>query len=77
MPVSYTHLDVYKRQIPLTFRWKSGDTGDGSLEPCRKGGFLIITCNKGKFVDSIRYQIFGICFLVFQIFDPLDVYKRQ
>ena len=32
---------------------------------------VIAACNKGKFVDSIRYQIFGICFLVFQIFDPL------
>ena len=35
-PVSYTHLDVYKRQGPCRWTgWQTAEAPDSSLRPCR------------------------------------------
>ena len=64
MPVSYTHLDVYKRQIH--------DKGTGNphvhimltVRPLKENGAWGAKCRKAYDLDAVSYT-------------HLDVYKRQ
>ena len=72
-PVSYTHLDVYKRQDGLC----SADvmsvlrTTDETIYCYCDGGGLCKLVSSNLLSDELRFRSFG------KETSPLDVYKRQ
>ena len=67
LPVSYTHLDVYKRQFEYIITGK---------HKCRQGGSDVCVCHVRVGVGNFLKQ----CIIVRQIavsYTHLDVYKRQ
>ena len=68
-PVSYTHLDVYKRQIPICAKTEE-DIADYSPE------------EKAEFLREMGIEATGLDNLIKASYHPvsythLDVYKRQ
>ena len=63
-PVSYTHLDVYKRQDEVCIKADGIDLNDPSQSRLLIGSML---CNDSKITDGVETVSYT----------HLDVYKRQ
>ena len=75
LPVSYTHLDVYKRQVPILLNKKSTSLGsmtDGFLMiefyfimPAEVGLFIYYFPGEKLFFNKKTEPLSGSCFYVF------------
>ena len=68
-PVSYTHLDVYKRQVVSQDRFKQWETEWTGL-------FTLFVIKTLKIDDSSESYMIKWCFIAVS-YTHLDVYKRQ
>ena len=52
-PVSYTHLDVYKRQLPFPLAFFCIVTNIAQFTPAEKGGQALFLLYKLEYIDII------------------------
>ena len=73
IPVSYTHLDVYKRQS-MFHKEMEVLYGDGKKKPCSRQGLILIVLPSKHEEKSFSEK----CLSVYPVsYTHLDVYKRQ